>query len=60
MKREQLRELLIASLIALIALGAIILALMIGSTIDGTEQAQAYDLNCLAEPLTEPLKECAR
>lgn len=58
MKREQLQELLIASLVALIALGTIILALMIGSTIDGTKQAQAYDMNCLTEPLEQPLKEC--
>lgn len=58
MKKEQLQELLIASLVALIALGTIILALMIGSTIDGAEQAKAYNLNCLTEPKAEPLKEC--
>ena len=59
MSKEQER-LLLTSLVGNIILGLIILALLIGSTIDGTEQAQAYDLNCLTEPLTEPLKECAR
>ena len=58
MNKKQLTELLIASLVALIALGAIIIALMIGSTIDGAEMAQQYDLECLTEPKTEPLKEC--
>lgn len=60
MKEEQLKKLAAATLVGFILLGAIILALMIGSTIDGAAQAQAYDLNCLAEPLTEPLKECAK
>lgn len=58
MNKKQLTELLIAGLVALIALGAIIIALMIGSTIDGAEMAKQYDLECLTEPKTEPLKEC--
>ena len=57
MSKEQER-LLLTALVGNIILGLIILALVIGSTIDGTNQAQAYDLSCIAEPLTEPLKEC--
>lgn len=57
MSKEQER-LLLTSLVGNIILGLIILALIIGSTIDGTSQAQAYNLNCLTEPTAEPLKEC--
>lgn len=56
---EELNEKIILwTAVALLALGALLITMMIGSTIDAAHEAQRYNLNCLTEPNSNPLEEC--
>ena len=60
---EKLRRAFIAATVAVIAVGVLFLVVMSVSLMrisDAVEKAPAtrYDLNCLTEPIQNPLEEC--
>lgn len=60
-KYEELNEKIILwTAVALLALGALLVTMIIGTTIDASHQAQTYDLNCLTEMNEKPLENCRK
>lgn len=58
-KYEELNEKIILwTAVALLALGALLVTMIIGTTIDASHQAQQYNLNCLTEMNEKPLENC--